>query len=200
MVHRHPDHHPVHLVITDQAKQAAQQDKDHTKRQRDLKLDAHPVTVPHELIFCDRAFQHITAADNGLDQWLLRAAVDLLAQLVHMYLNDIATRIEVDIPDLLEDLRFRHYLVRMADQVLEQRELPVAQIDPLTAPLYLPTAQVDIQVTHTDMVTCRLETAPLDRPDPGQHLIEIERLAHIINGPQIQRLDDLFRIAECAEH
>src|SRR5580658_4148617 len=195
MVHRYPDHHPMYLVITDQAEQAAQQDKDHAKRKRDLKLNAHPITVPHELIFCDRAFQHITAADDGLDQWLLRAAVYLLAKLIHMHLNNVAARIEIDIPDLLEDLRLRHHLVRMADQVLEQRELPVAQIDPLTAPLYLPAPQVDIQVTQADMIPYLLETAPLDRPDPGQHLIEVKRLTHIINGPQVQRLDDLVCIA-----
>ena len=111
--------------------------------------------------------------NDSLDQRLIRTDVDLLPELIHVHLHDIASRIEIDIPDLVEDLRLRHHLVRMTDQVFQQRELPVAQVDLLAAPLHLPAAQIDIQVAHADVIP-RLLASMVDRPDPGQHLIEIE--------------------------
>lgn len=51
-----------------------------------------------------------------MDQRLRLIPVQLLVQLVEMYLHDIAPGVKIDVPQIIQYLQPGHYLVGMAQQ------------------------------------------------------------------------------------
>src|SRR5215467_731486 len=66
---------------------------------------------------------------HGVQQLLLEAAIDLLAQPAHEHVDDVRLRIEVVVPDVRQDHRLRDDLVDVPQEVFEQRELPRPEVD-----------------------------------------------------------------------
>src|SRR5688572_25692689 len=74
-----------------------------------------------------RHLENITNATYGVDQLLIEALVDLLAQPEHQHIDDVGPRIEAVVPHVREDHRLRHDPPGVAHQVFEQRKLTRAE-------------------------------------------------------------------------
>ncbi len=67
--------------------------------------------------------QPVPGAPNSFDHRAVAGPVQLGAESAHVHLDDVGIAVEVEIPYVVEDVAFRHHLVGMVQQVLEDREL-----------------------------------------------------------------------------
>ena len=75
------------------------------------------------------AFQHIAGAANRMQDRLVETLLDLAAQPRDMDVDDVGLRIEMIVPDILEQHGARHHLAGMAHQIFEQAEFARLQRD-----------------------------------------------------------------------
>src|SRR2546423_3031149 len=75
------------------------------------------------------AADDITHASHRMEQLLVEAPIDLLAQAAHEHVDDVGLGIEAVIPHVRQDHRLRDDLAHIAHQILEQRELARPQVD-----------------------------------------------------------------------
>ena len=66
---------------------------------------------------------HVSRAADGVDQRVLEALVDLGAQAADMHVDDIGLRVEMIVPDVLQQHGARHHLAGVLHQIFEQAEL-----------------------------------------------------------------------------
>src|SRR5512132_1389161 len=78
-----------------------------------------------------RGTQAIPGAAHRMQQWCLESLVDLRTQATDVHVDDVRLRIEVVVPDALEQHGSGYDLALVAHQVLEQSELPRLQVDRL---------------------------------------------------------------------
>ena len=60
--------------------------------------------------------QPVPGAPNGLDQCTVARTVQLGAESAHVYLDDVGIAVEVEIPDVVQNVALRHHLVGMVQQ------------------------------------------------------------------------------------
>src|SRR5579862_216296 len=77
--------------------------------------------------------QRVTRAPNGVDECAPVSAIDLAAQSADVRLDHTRMRIEVYLPDVLQQHAAGDHLLGMAHQVLEQPKLARQKIDRLAA-------------------------------------------------------------------
>src|SRR6202051_3641277 len=91
---------------------------------------------------------HISCAAHGVQQWLGKPFVDLRAQPRNVDIDDIGLRVEVVVPDVLEQHRARHHLAGMLHEIFEQAEFTRLQHD-LALPARHPVRQpVELEIAH----------------------------------------------------
>src|SRR4051812_38329209 len=93
--------------------------------------------------------QHIPGITHRSQQRPLRVRLDLLPQLADVYIHNIRLRIEMIVPDVLQQHGAGHHLAGVAHQVLEELELLGLQRDRAGAPRSLTRQEVDMKVTDT---------------------------------------------------
>src|SRR3954447_24951107 len=71
----------------------------------------------------DAVADHVAGAANRVQQRTVESLVDLGAQARDVYVNDVGLRIEVVIPDVLQQHGAGHDLAGMLHQIFEQAEL-----------------------------------------------------------------------------
>src|SRR4051812_1020040 len=71
----------------------------------------------------------IAASPDGVDQRLLRAALELGAEAVDVDLDDVRGPLPVGLPQLLTEHLARHHLPRVAHQHLQDAEFRRRQVD-----------------------------------------------------------------------
>src|SRR5215467_6419680 len=129
----------------------------------------------------------IANAADGVDHLVGEVGVDLRSQPRHEHLDDVGLRIEVEVPDVLQDHRLRQWSPRIAHQILEQRELAGLELDFLAAARNGTRQQIDDELAGR-------ETGRLSRPTrsshecvyPGHELGEDERLGHVVVTPGVE--------------
>src|SRR5947207_10875268 len=72
--------------------------------------------------------EDITDAANRLNQLLLERVVHLGPQPAHHHIDDVGSRLEINVPDLLDNFRARYDLARRMRHVEEQGEFLGRQI------------------------------------------------------------------------
>src|SRR5580704_8464348 len=117
------------------------------------------------------AAQYVAAATHGVNQWLVGAAVNRLAQAADVHVDEIALRIKMQVPDALEQHGAGYHLAGAAHEVLEQLQLPCREVE-LTARARHPARQqVEFQVLHLQARGVRGgRVAPQQRLDARQEL------------------------------
>src|SRR6202049_94446 len=75
----------------------------------------------------------IPCPSNRMDQLRLEAFIDLAAQAADMGFHNVRARVEMNVPDVLEQHRARDHLTSVAHQVFEQAVFPWLQLDQLPA-------------------------------------------------------------------
>src|SRR4029077_21128848 len=89
--------------------------------------------------------QRVADAPQRMNQRRL-IAVDLLAQVADVRLDDPSVASEVVLPDVIEDLRLREHLARVQQQIAQQRELGRAEIDATLAAANLSRLLVEFEI------------------------------------------------------
>src|SRR6185437_7291210 len=109
-------------------------------------------------------------------------------------------RIEVVVPDILEQHRAGDDLTGVAHEVLEKLEFPRLQLDDARAAPDLAGEEVDVQVAHLEGgLRAVLPAAPAEDIDACQQLAEGEGLGEVVIAAGAQPLDALVDIAERAQ-
>src|ERR1700746_1776851 len=81
-----------------------------------------------------RGSQAITGAANRVQQLMIEALIDFLAQAADMDIDDVGLWIEVIVPDMLQEHRARNHMAGVAHQVFQQAKLAREHLDRLAAP------------------------------------------------------------------
>src|SRR5579863_6647272 len=71
-----------------------------------------------------------------VDQRIGLLAVDLAANTPDIDVDDVGRRVEMDVPDALQQHRARHHLALVANEIFEHLEFPRQQFDLLAAALH----------------------------------------------------------------
>src|SRR5689334_5658063 len=90
--------------------------------------------------------ENIPYAANRVEQLGFERAVDLLAQAADEDVDDVGLRVEVVLPHVRQDHRFRDDDAGMAHQVLEEGELARTQVDRLAGARHLARQQIEHEV------------------------------------------------------
>ncbi len=126
--------------------------------------------------------------------------LDLLPQLADVHVDHVRLRVEVIVPDVLEQHGARDDLAGMAHEVLEELELARLQLDGARAARDLAGEQVDAQIAHFERgLRGILPAAPAEHVDAREQLAEREGLGEIVVATGAQALDPLVDVAERAQ-
>ena len=108
--------------------------------------------------------------------------LELLAQIAHVGLDDVAVAAEVVVPDVVEDLRLGQHVARVEHEVAQQVELGRGQVDRVAAAPHLVRALVELEIGEAqDAVVLGLVAGPpQDGVHAGDHLGQGERLGHVV--------------------
>ena len=102
------------------------------------------------------------------------------------HVDRIGDGIEVVVPDPLQDLAPAHHPVRIAHQVLEQSVLAGGEPDRVTRPAGGPAGGVEFEVGQAKDNVQRLRGPAGQRPEPGQQLLDGERLGEVVVGAGVE--------------
>src|SRR5271165_2224202 len=72
---------------------------------------------------------HVSSPANGAQERRVEVTVDFGAQARYMHIDHVGLRIEVIVPDVLEQHRARDHLARILHQIFEQAELARLKYD-----------------------------------------------------------------------
>lgn len=126
--------------------------------------------------------------------------VDLAAQAAHVDLDDVRLRVEIQIPDILEQHVARDDAAGIAQQVFEQAEFQRPQLDHLRAAADGVAEQIELEIGELQRGGVRLGIAPMQRLEARGQLDERKGLGEIVVGAVLQAADAVVDIAECAQH
>src|ERR1700745_2102426 len=82
----------------------------------------------------------------GMDQWLPEPLVDLAPQAANVRLDDRRLRIEMELPDVLQQHGARNHAPRIAHQILQELELLRLHVDSLAGPGDASLQKIELQV------------------------------------------------------
>src|SRR5689334_17864785 len=81
-----------------------------------------------------RSTEAISDAANRMNQRIGLLVVDLSAQASDINIDDVGRRVEMKIPDVLQQHGAGYDAAFIAHEILQQLELPGKEVDPLAAP------------------------------------------------------------------
>ena len=144
--------------------------------------------------------QSIPGTAYRVQQGLVEGFVDLGAQARNMHVDDVGLRVEMAVPDVLQQHHARDDLVLVLHQVSQQLELSRLQVDLLPAARHFPGQQIQVQVV--DLVFRRLllrPTAPDQRFDAGDQLGHRKGFCQIVIGTGLEPDHALVDVAQGAQ-
>src|SRR5205085_10935093 len=121
----------------------------------------------------------VSGRDDRVDQRVLVVAVDLLAQLADVDVDDVARRLVTHVPDLLDDRHPRQHAVRIAHQELEQRELLRRQLDLRAVARARALAEIELEPFVAQRARLARLSAAQQGADARDELLELERLREV---------------------
>src|SRR6516165_1526738 len=93
-----------------------------------------------------RSTETISDAANRMDQWIGLAVVDLPADATDIDVDDVCRRIEMQVPDVLQQHRARNDAALVACEIFQKLEFARQKLDVLAAPAGGSRDQVDREV------------------------------------------------------
>src|SRR5579883_2034506 len=134
--------------------------------------------------------QHVSRAAHRMDEKAVGATIDRLAQAADVHVDQVALRIEVQVPDSLEQHGAGDHLSLAPHEELEQLLLAGGELDLPSAAGDLPGDQVELQVRdpqHRRLGGAR--AAPQQRLDAREELGEREGLREIVVAARLEAAD-----------
>src|SRR6266404_7344867 len=145
--------------------------------------------------------QHVARAAYGVDQRVVGVAIDRLPQAADVYVDEIALRVEVQIPHALEQHGARHDLSGAAHEKFQQLQLPRRELHLAPAARHPPGQQVELQVLDLQARGVgRAGAAAQQRFDARQQFRERERLGEIVVATGLEPADAVIHAAERGQH
>ena len=133
--------------------------------------------------------QDVSGAPDRVDQGAAAGKIHLSAHPPHQDVDGVRHRIEVVVPDVLENSGPGPDSAGLSHEVLEQREVPAGQLDLPTIPPNTPGGRIELQVVDPEDRRERRRRPPRQGPQPRQQLLHLEWLGEVVVGPGIQALD-----------
>src|SRR5690349_2370954 len=121
-----------------------------------------------------------------MQEFRLKVRVDLLAQIIHVYVDDVGKGIKIYPPYVLGDERAAEHPPRLTKKKLQQRELLGRQIDTPTRASYLAGHQVEAQVRQGEHRSRHGRPAAQQGTYAREQFFKSKRLGEIIVGPTVQ--------------
>ncbi len=135
-----------------------------------------------------------------MDQRLVKALVELLAQPGDVHVNHVGLRVEVIVPHLLEQHGAGDDLPGMAHQVLEQAELARLHVYALAGARHRAREQVHLEIGDAELGGRRVHgRAAAERFHASEELGEGEGLDEIVVAPGLEPLHPLVHRGERRE-
>ena len=148
----------------------------------------------------ERVTDHVSGAADGVQERLAEALVDLGAQPRDVHVDDVGLRIEVIVPDVLEQHGAGHHLAGVLHQIFEQAELARLQRDRLAAARDRVAEPVELEVADAEHGLCGVGLPPPGkRLDAGEQLGEGVGLGQIVVAAGAQARDAVVDLAEGGE-
>src|ERR1700761_6822041 len=139
-------------------------------------------------------FEDITRAAQRVDHGLA-AAVNLLAQVRNIELNDVRSTAEVIAPDPVENLRLAQHPFGVAHHETQQLKLGGSQRNRFAGACDLVTVLVEDKVSDNQLGTAvygRYTGAPQQRSQPQHDFFDAERLGDVVVAACRQTGDAIF--------
>src|SRR5215470_1729731 len=155
-------------------------------------------TLPSSLLI---DAQHVADAAHRMQQRRRELLVDLLPQSTDLHVDGIRLRIEVIVPDRLEQHGARDHLPLMANEILEQSKLARLQRDGLVGPLRATAPQIELQVCDLQLRGIFFHAGPAqERLNACQELGEREGFRQVVVAAALKSPHALIEAGEGAEH
>src|SRR2546428_12519840 len=106
-----------------------------------------------------------------MEQLPLLRAVDLPAQIADVHVDDVALRVEVEPPHVLDQHRPCEDAAGVSHEVFEQRPLPCGVLDPPPGSLDLARGGVEREIGQAQYRRAPPPAAPEKPPPPGHELL-----------------------------
>src|SRR5258708_6462448 len=149
-------------------------------------VEYHSVSVSGHRYLAD----DIADTAYGLQQFFLERPIDPVAEPAHQDIDDIGLRIEVVLPDVREDHRFRDDLAGIPHQIFQQREFPRAQVECGASARHLARQEIQRQVVHGETRRLRRAARPAhERLHAREQLGEGKWLREIVVAACLQAAD-----------
>lgn len=137
---------------------------------------------------------------NRLQQRLPRRASELSAQVTYMHIHHVAPGVEVHVPHFLQERRSADDFSGMKHEVLEELELLGSQVEYAIADRDDMPQTIQSHRAAAQHVEPLGAAAPGERADPGQQLVELERLGEVVVGSGIEPADHVLHRIARSEH
>lgn len=139
--------------------------------------------------------QLISESADGVRQAPFAGAIDFIANVFHIDVDDIGGGLGRHVPDFLEQRSSRHRPAGIPHHHLENRELTRRQIDPSPVAFHAPFLAQQRQIGHPGTVWNEPGIAPHQGLDSGQELRQRERLREAIVRAALERCHLVFNPA-----
>src|ERR1700678_675084 len=124
--------------------------------------------------------QAISDAADGLNRIDREMGVQMGAQAADMAFDHIGVRVEMNVPDVLQQHLSSHRAVHIAHEIFEQPEFLRNELDDLPFAAHRALNEVHLERARAEPGDGRSVAPSGDRPYPCQQLHELERLDQII--------------------
>src|SRR4051812_22142120 len=128
----------------------------------------------------------VSGAAHRLELRHAERAIDLVAQVADVDVDDVRAVLVVVVPGVLEQLVAREHLARVAHERLQKLELLRRQRDLGAAAPHAPGRGIQPQVADLQDGRALHRPAAGQRPQPRQQLCERERLRQVVVGAAVQ--------------
>src|SRR5262245_59791778 len=118
----------------------------------------------------------VPGSPDGLDRLAAERLVDLLAQPADVDLHDVRVAVELEVPDVREDVGLRDDLPAVAHEELEDGELARRERDLLVATRASVGQRVELEVAGLDRYGLLARASSQERAQAGDEHHEGERL------------------------
>src|SRR5215472_14410373 len=138
--------------------------------------------------------QHVSNAANRLNELLAATSIDLVAQIVHVDIDDVRKCVKVLVPHMLGDHRSGEDAARVSHQIFEQRIFLESQVDPLPSPNYFTGRRIEDQIIDLEYAKALGGSSAKKGSNPRQQLIDGEWFGEIVVGSGVESLDPLVHL------
>jgi hypothetical protein len=135
--------------------------------------------------------QHVSTPTNGMDEFFAAASVNLVAQIIHVDIDDVRKRVEVLVPHMFGDHGSCEHAAGVAHQVFEQGIFLEGQLDPLPSSGHIAGRRIEDKIIDLEYARALGGATSKKGPNPRKQFIDGERFGQVVIRSRIEPLDPL---------